>query len=89
MNTGNVKDIFARITLDQSPGNMVFAYLSNPKTFDTVPLDKLNELDFKILNYNGSFYDFNDLDYSFTLEITEVKDITDAFNFSSRRGVTN
>lgn len=89
MNTGNVKDIFARITLDQSPGNMVFAYLSNPKNFDTVPLDKLNELDFSILNYNGSPYDFNDLDYSFTLEITEVKDITDAFNFSSRRGVTN
>lgn len=89
MNTGNVKDIFARITLDQSPGNMVFAYLSNPKNFDTVPLDKLNELDFRILNYNGSFYDFNDLDYSFTLEITEVKDVTDAFNYSSRRGVGN
>jgi hypothetical protein len=89
MNTGNVKDIFARITLDQSPGNMVFAYLSNPKNFDTVPLDKLNELDFNILNYNGLPYDFNDLDYSFTLEITEVKDITDAFNFSSRRGVNN
>lgn len=89
MNTGNVKNIFARITLDQSPGNMVFAYLSNPKNFDTVPLDKLNELDFSVLNYDGSFYDFNDLDYSFTLEITEVKDITDAFNFSSRRGVAN
>lgn len=89
MNTGSVKDVFARITLDQSPGNMVFAYLSNPKTFDTVPLDKLNELYFTILNYNGSPYDFNDLDYSFTLEITEIKDVTEGFNYSSRRGITN
>lgn len=89
MNTGSVKDVFARITLDQSPGNMVFAYLSNPKTFDTVPLDKLNELSFNVLNYNGTPYDFNDLDYSFTLEITEVKDVTEGFNYSSRRGITN
>jgi hypothetical protein len=89
MNTGKVTDIFARITLDQSPGNMVFSFLSNPKTFDNVPLDKLSEMEFRILNYDGSPYDFTDLDYSFTLEITEVKDITDAFNYSSRRGVTN
>jgi len=89
MNTGKVTDIFARITLDQSPGNMVFAFLSNPKTFDTTPLDKLSELEFRVLNYDGSPYDFSDLDYSFTLEITEVKDVTDAFNFSSRRGVSN
>jgi len=87
MNTGNVKDIFARITLDQSPGSMVFSYLSNPKEFLDVPLDKLSELEFSVVNYDGSLYDFNDLDYSFVLEITEVIDTTDAFNFSSKRGM--
>jgi len=86
-NTGPVTNIFARITLDQSPGFMCFNFLSNPKEFDTIPLNKLSELEFSILNYNGSYYDFNDLDFSFTLEITEVIDQTDAFNVSSRRGV--
>lgn len=87
MNTGSVKDIFARILLDQSPGSMVFSYLSNPKNFDTVPLNQLSELEFSIKNYDGSLYEFNDLDYSMVLEITEVVDTTDIFNVSSRRGV--
>lgn len=88
-NTGSVKDIFARITLDQSPGSMVFNFLSNPKEFDTVPLNVLSELEFSIVNYDGTLYEFSDLDYSFVLEITEVIDTTESFNFSSRRGVTN
>ena len=89
MNTGNVKDVFARISLDQSPGSMVFSYLSNPKVFDTTPLNQLNELEFSIVNYDGSFYEFNDLDYSFTLQIIETVDITDGFQISSRRGITD
>ena len=87
MNTGYVENIFARITLDQSPGSMVFTYLSNPKEFDNAPLDKLDELEFSVVNYDNTLYEFNDLDYSFVLEITEVKDVTDNFNFSSKRGV--
>lgn len=87
LNTGSVKNIFARISLDQSPGSMVFSYLSNPKVFDAVPLNQLNELEFSILNYDGTEYEFNDLDYSFTLQITEVIDITDNFNLSSKRGI--
>lgn len=89
MNTGNVNDIFARITLDQSPGSIVFNYLSNPKTFDTTPLNMLNELEFSIINYDNSLYEFSDLDYSFVLEITEVIDTNDSFNFSSRRGIVS
>jgi hypothetical protein len=89
MNTGNVKNIFARITLDQSPGSMIFAFLSNPKEFDVTPLNMLSELEFSIVNYDGTFYEFNDLDYSFVLEIIEELDVTDSFNMSSRRGTTN
>jgi len=89
MNTGKVKDIFARILLDQSPGYVVFSYLSNPKEFDTVPLDKLSDLEFSVVNYDNSLYDFSDLDFSFVLEITEVIDTTENFNYSSKRGITN
>jgi len=89
MNTGKVKNVFARISLDQSPGSMVFSYLSNPKIFDTTPLNQLNDLEFSILNYDGTEYEFNDLDYSFTLQITESIDVTDGFQISSRRGITD
>ena len=89
MNTGDVRNIFARVILDQSPGSMVFSYLSNPKTFDKVPLDKLDELEFSMLNHNGTLYEFNDLDYSFTLQITESIDVTDSFNVSSKRGIVD
>lgn len=89
MNTGKVKNVFARITLDQSPGSMVFSYLSNPKIFDTTPLNQLNDLEFSILNYDGTEYEFNDLDYSFTLQITESIDVTEGFQISSRRGITD
>jgi hypothetical protein len=88
MNTGDVRNVFARITLDQSPGSMVFSFLSNPKTFDTAPLNQLSELEFSVSNWDNTLYEFNDMDYSFSLEITEIKDITDGFNLSSRRGVT-
>lgn len=89
LNTGNVENIFARIILDQSPGSMVFSYLSNPKTFDNIPLDKLEDLEFSMLNYDGTYYEFNDLDYSFTLQITENIDVTDSFNISSKRGIVD
>jgi|688.fasta_scaffold128649_1 hypothetical protein len=89
INTGGVKNIFSRISLDQPPGYVCFKYLSNPKHFNTMPLDKLSDLDFSVVNYNSSLYDFNDLDFSFTLQITEVSDATKAFNVSSKRGVTD
>jgi len=89
LNTGPVKNIFAKIILDQSPGAVVFNFLSNPKTFENVPLKNLDTLSLSMLNYDGSYYIFNDLDYSLTLEITEVIDTVDNFNISSRRGITD
>ena len=89
LNTGNVRNIFSRISLDQPPGYVCFKYLSNPKHFNIMPLDKLSELEFSVINYNASLYDFNDLDFSFTLQITEVSDATKLFNISSKRGITD
>lgn len=89
LNTGSVKNIFSRISLDQPPGYVCFKYLSNPKHFNIMPLDTLSELEFSVINYNNSLYDFNDLDFSFTLQITEVADVTNSFNVSSKRGITD
>lgn len=89
LNTGDVTDIFARIILDQAPGYVNFNFLSNPKVYDTVPLSQLSELEFFIKNYDNTLYNFINLDYSFTLEITEVIDQSSLFNVSSRRGVVD
>jgi len=88
-NTGSVTNIFARITLDQSPGYICFNFLSEPKQFNQVPLASLAELEFSVVNHNNTLYEFNDLDFSFTLEITEVVDTSDLFNISSKRGVVD
>ncbi len=85
--TGRVANIFARITLDQSPGSMVFNFLSNPKEFEVTPLDKMDKLHFSMKNPDDTFYEFNDMDFSFVVEVTEVQDINRDVNRSSRRGI--
>jgi hypothetical protein len=91
INSGNnVDNIFARITLDESPGNIVFSSVNNtisPPIVFTNPLSKLNELEFSVRNYDNTLYDFNDLDWSMVLKISEEIYDSDTFNVSSRSGV--
>jgi hypothetical protein len=90
MNTGKVQDIFARISLTESPGAVIFnQFNSNPKIFEESLLPELNELQFSVVNYNNTLYDFNDLDYSFTLEITEIVEQLPETNVSARTGTSN
>ena len=86
-NTGSVTNIFARVSLDQPPGYVCFNFLSEPKQYNDTPLNTLSELEFSVMNYNDTYYEFFDLDFSFVLEITEVVDTTNLFNHSSRRGI--
>ncbi len=87
MNTGKVENIFARVSLTESPGAMIFnEFNSTPKFFEEALLPELNELEFSIVNYNNNLYDFNDLDYSFSLEITEIVEELPETNISSRTG---
>lgn len=88
VSTGNIKDIFARISLTDNPGSVIFdAYLSNPKIFDDGSLPNLSDLEFSVKLFDGTLYDFTDLNYSFTLEIVEMVDYIENTNISSRRGV--
>lgn len=88
-NTGSVSNIFARISLDQPPGYVCFTFLSEPKQYNDTPLNNLSELEFSIVNHNNSLYEFNDINWAMTLEITEVIDTTNLFNHSSRRGIVD
>jgi hypothetical protein len=89
ISTGLTKDVFARISLSESPGAVIFnSFLSSPKVFEDGSLPTLTDLEFSVTLYDGQYYDFNDLDFSFTLEITEDVDYLENTNLSSRRGVT-
>jgi hypothetical protein len=82
------KDVFARIQLSESPGAVIFNdFLAEPKLFLEAPLSNLTTLKFQVKYFDGSFYEFNDLDWSFAMRIVELVDATDQFNMSSKRGV--
>jgi hypothetical protein len=85
VNTGQVNNIFARILLDQSPNTMCFNFLSTPKKFDLQPLNKLDELEISVYNYDNVLYEFNNLDYSLALEITERLSTTNDRSFNNTR----
>lgn len=87
-NTANISNTFAKILLSESPGNLMFnSFVSEAKVFDN-PIAKINEMKFKILTPEGFLFNFNDIDFSFTLRITELVDQLDNAYISSRTGTT-
>jgi hypothetical protein len=71
--TNNVKNILEKIILDQSPNHVCFKPIEKLITFEQGILPYLQDFEFEVRNWDGSLYDFKDLDYSFTLEITTVQ----------------
>jgi len=84
-NNSNVKNIFAKILLSTRAGSFSFnSHIASPTTFYN-PLKKLSSLEFKFLNFNGEYFNFNDIDHSFSLKITELIDNNTIKSISSRR----
>ncbi|HEY9701263.1 MAG TPA: hypothetical protein V6C58_02400 [Allocoleopsis sp.] len=77
VNSSNVQDVFAKLLLIQSPGLMDFnSFMAAPIVFSK-PLANLDlgNLMFRILTPEGFYFDLNDINYSFTLEITELIEV--------------
>jgi hypothetical protein len=88
--SSGLESIFAKILLSEPPNTLMFnTFLSNAKVYEETPLATLNEIEFQIRNNDGTIYNFNDIDYSFSLEIVEYIDILEESSFSSRRGVVD
>jgi hypothetical protein len=88
--SSGLENIFAKILLSEPPNTLMFnTFLSNAKVYEETPLSTLNELEFLIKNNDGTTYNFNDIDYSFSLEIVEYIDILEESSFSSRRGIVD
>ena len=87
---GNVESIFAKILLNQAPGNILYdTYVSNPKVYYDTPLKFIDRIEFIFREPNNTLFFMNNLEHSFSLRIDEVIEIIENTNFSSRTGNFN
>jgi len=84
-NNSKVKNVFAKIVLASRAGFYSFnSFISSPKIFDN-PLTKLSKLQFDFVDFYGNNYQFNGIEHSFSLKITEQVDSSIIKAISSRR----
>jgi hypothetical protein len=88
-NNGKIKEAFAKIILKkQRDGRAINTFVNTP-IYLNEPIPNLNELEFNFYSKDGELYEFNDLDHSFTLEITSLKEIPIGTGISSKTGKIN
>lgn len=83
---GPIKDAFAKILLCDIPGKVLFNTFINTNRIYEDPLDQVSELKVDFYSPDGTLFDFNGLDHSYTLEIITVNDIPDGTGISANTG---
>jgi len=69
--SNEINNAFAKILLSGIPGDILFdTFVASPKIFDQ-PISQLNEIKVQFLYPDGGLVDFNNINHSFTLSITE------------------
>jgi hypothetical protein len=74
-NCGPVKNVFAKILITDLPGNIMFNSFVPLCSMLTSPISQLFELSFEFYNPDGTLYNFNGIDHSFTLEIITLHNV--------------
>lgn len=83
---GKIRNAFAKIILCGPPGDVLYnTFVNMFHTFDT-PLHELHELTISFYSPDGTIFDFNGIEHSFTLEIVTVTDIPDGTGISANTG---
>lgn len=83
---GPIKEAFAKINLCDLPGKILFnSHVSTSKLYED-PIHELSTLNIAFYSPDGSLYDFNGLDHSFTIEIVTVQDIPSGTGISANTG---
>ena len=66
----NIDNIFAKLLLVENAGNFMYnSFITKPIYFKD--LKSLNNVDFKFLTVNNELVEFNNIEHSFILEITQ------------------
>lgn len=85
---GPIKNIFAKILLTNKTGYIYNSYVNINKIFPIL-ITEISELKFEFYSPNGQLYDFNNLDHSFTLEITTIDNDIKETGINTLTGTTN
>lgn len=86
ISNGPIKHAFAKILLCDIPNKVIFnSFVNMPLIFDD-PLHELSQLEIIFYNRDGTLYNFNGADHSFTLEIITVNDVPKGTNISANTG---
>ncbi len=86
LDIGPVKEAFAKILLTDIPGNTLFnTFVSVSMVFQD-PISSISQLDLRFYSPDGSLYDFNNVDHSFTLELMTKEEIPDDSGISAKTG---
>lgn len=84
-----VGPIFAKILLNEPPGLLMFdSFISAPKDFSP-PLAQLKDLELTMKRKDGYLFNFNNIDYSISIEITEIVDQIVDTGISGRTGASD
>ncbi len=83
---GKIKNAFAKIQLCGYPGEMLYdTFVPIYYIYDN-PLKELYKLSISFYHPDGTLFDFNCIDHSFTLEIVTVVDIPEDTSISANTG---
>lgn len=84
LNTTNIPNTFAKVILTEPPGNMCFnSFISEARVFNN-PIARLDTLKIKVVDSRGFPFDFNNINYSISLKITELFEDLDDTGLNSR-----
>jgi hypothetical protein len=87
--TGPIKTAFAKIILCDIPGKTLYNSFVNSYKIRKRQLPQLSELTFKFYAPDGTLFDFQNINHSFTLEITTVQELPKGTNISGKTGRGN
>jgi hypothetical protein len=83
---GPIKQFFSKLLLCDSPGNILYnSFVSTTNNYED-PLIELAELEIKFRASDGSLFDFNGLEHSFTLEVVTINDIPEGTGINANTG---
>lgn len=83
---GKVKEAFAKIQLCGKYNKILFNTFVDTFHNYKDPLNELSELTISFYNPDGTLYDFQDRDHSFTLELVTISDIPEGTGLTSNTG---
>lgn len=85
--SSHVRNVLAKVLLNSPPGAVIFnSYVAADKVFEEGALSVLRSLDLSVIDPEGEFYDFLNVDWSMTLEIEYEVDVIQGSYVSSRTG---